>query len=205
MNNPQTTKSKQSDQEEKILDFWNKQDIFKKSLQNRQDAPVFNFYDGPPFANGQPHFGHSLVTSIKDSIGRYKTMRGFKVERRNGWDCHGLPVEFAIEKQFKVSGKKQILALGLDKFNPACRDSVFLYKAEWEQFFERIGRWTDTEHSYATIDTNYTESVWWVLKQIHDKGLLYKSYKSMPYCPRCETPLSNFEVNEGYRDDVVRS
>lgn len=129
-------------------------------------------------------------------------MRGYRVDRRNGWDCHGLPVEYAIEKQFNISGKKQIQNLGIDKFNTACRDSVFLYKSEWESFFERIGRWTDTEHSYATIDRNYTESVWWVLKQINDKGLLYRSYKSMPYCPRCETPLSNFEVNEGYRDDV---
>ncbi|HXH27356.1 MAG TPA: isoleucine--tRNA ligase, partial [Candidatus Acidoferrum sp.] len=137
-----------------------------------------------------------------DSLGRYKTMRGYWVERRNGWDCHGLPVEFAIEKQFGVSGKKQILELGLEKFNAACRESVFMYKADHEAFFRRIGRWTDTEHAYATIDRNYTESVWWTLKQIHEKGLLYKGYKSMPYCPRCETPLSNFEVNEGYRDDV---
>ena len=185
-----------------MLAFWNKNKIFEKSISNRDNSPIFSFYDGPPFANGQPHFGHSLVTSIKDSIGRYKTMRGFKVERRNGWDCHGLPVEFAIEKQFGVSGKKQILDLGLEKFNSACKASVFQYKSDWEDFFERIGRWTDTEHSYATIDTNYTESVWWVLKQVHEKGLLYKSYKSMPYCPRCETPLSNFEVNEGYQDDA---
>ncbi len=202
MDKSDVTKSPTADQEEKILDFWKSHKVFQKSIENRASAPVFSFYDGPPFANGQPHFGHSLVTGIKDAVGRYKTMRGYKVERRNGWDCHGLPVEFAIERQFNISGKKQILELGLDKFNQACRDSVFKYKTEWELFFERIGRWTDTEHSYATIDTNYTESVWWVLRQIHDKGLLYRSYKSMPYCPRCETPLSNFEVNEGYRDDV---
>jgi len=188
--------------EEKILSFWEKNDIFKKSLEQRNNSTDFSFYDGPPFANGQPHFGHSLVTSIKDSICRYKTMRGYRVDRKNGWDCHGLPVEFAIEKKFGVSGKKQILELGLDKFNAACRESVFQYKNEWESFFNRIGRWVDVKQSYATIDREYTESVWWVLKQIHDKGLLYKSYKSMPYCPRCETPLSNFEVNEGYQDDV---
>ena len=188
--------------EEEMLAYWNKEKTFEKSLEARKDNEVFSFYDGPPFANGLPHFGHSLVTSIKDSLGRYKTMRGYYVERRNGWDCHGLPVEFAIEKEFGVSGKKQILELGLDKFNAACRASVFKYKGEWEEFFQRIGRWTDTEHAYATIDTEYTESVWWVLKQVHDKGLLYKGYKSMPYCPRCETPLSNFEVNEGYKDDV---
>jgi isoleucyl-tRNA synthetase len=196
------TKSRTAEQEEQILDYWQKNDIFAKSLKAREASPVFSFYDGPPFANGQPHFGHSLVTSIKDAIGRYKTMRGYNVERRNGWDCHGLPVEYAIEKEFDVSGKKQIQNLGIDKFNNACRDSVFKYKNEWESFFARIGRWTDIEHSYATIDTNYTESVWWVLKQINEKGLLYRSYKSMPYCPRCETPLSNFEVNEGYQDDV---
>jgi isoleucyl-tRNA synthetase len=203
MDKPQAKKSTFAETEEKILDIWAREDTFKKSLSNREGSKRFNFYDGPPFANGMPHFGHSLVTSIKDSIGRYKTMQGYYVERRNGWDCHGLPVEFAIEKQFGVSGKKQILDLGLDKFNAACRESVFLYKNEWEQFFKRMGRWTDTDNSYATIDKSYTESVWWVLKQINEAGLLYKGFKSMPYCPRCETPLSNFEVNEGYRDDVL--
>ncbi len=189
--------------EEHMLEIWRSEKTFQKSLEKtKQTGKVFNFYDGPPFANGLPHFGHSLVTSIKDSLGRYKTMQGYYVERRNGWDCHGLPVEFAIEKQLGVSGKKQILELGLEKFNAACHDSIFMYKAEWEQFFERVGRWTDTVNAYATVDSEYTESVWWVLKQVNDKGLLYRGYKSMPYCPRCETPLSNFEVNEGYRDNV---
>lgn len=196
------TKSQFAQIEEGLLKIWDKEKTFEKSVQQRHGEKNFSFYDGPPFANGLPHFGHSLVTSIKDSLGRYKTMRGYYVERRNGWDCHGLPVEFAVEKQFGVSGKKQILELGLDKFNAACRASVFTYKGEWEDFFKRIGRWTDTEHAYATIDSEYTESVWWVLKQIHNKGLLYRGYKSMPYCPRCETPLSNFEVNEGYKDNV---
>lgn len=198
-----TQKSQLANIEEQMLDIWRTEDTFKKSLEkNKQTGKVFNFYDGPPFANGLPHFGHTLVTSIKDSLGRYKTMQGYYVERRNGWDCHGLPVEFAIEKQFGVSGKKQILDLGLEKFNSACRDSIFMYKGEWEQFFKRAGRWTDTANAYATVNPEYTESVWWVLKQINDKGLLYRGYKSMPYCPRCETPLSNFEVNEGYRDNV---
>lgn len=188
--------------EEEMLKIWSEEGTFAASLEQRQGGKVFSFYDGPPFANGLPHFGHSLVTSIKDSLGRYKTMQGYYVERRNGWDCHGLPVEFAIEKQFGVSGKKQVLELGLEKFNAACRDSVFLYKTQWEEFFARIGRWTDTKNSYATIDKNYTESVWWSLKQIHEKGLLYKGFKCMPYCPRCETPLSNFEVNEGYKDNT---
>jgi len=129
-------------------------------------------------------------------------MKGEYVQRRNGWDCHGLPVEFAIEKEFGVSGKKQILELGLEKFNDACRASVFKYKGEWEDFFRRAGRWTDTHNAYATIDRDYTESVWWMLGQVNEKGLLQRGFKSMPYCPRCETPLSNFEVNEGYKDDV---
>jgi isoleucyl-tRNA synthetase len=185
-----------------MLKTWAEEQTFEQSLANREGKPVYSFYDGPPFANGLPHFGHTLVTSIKDSIGRYRTMRGYYVARRNGWDCHGLPVEFAIEKELGVSGKKQILELGLDVFNQACRDSVFKYKGDWEDFFRRAGRWTDTEHSYATIDRDYTESVWWGLKGVAAKDLLYRGYKSMPYCPRCETPLSNFELNEGYQDNV---
>lgn len=188
--------------EEAMIEIWKKEKTFQASLAKTKNGKPYSFYDGPPFANGLPHFGHSLVQSIKDSIGRYQTMRGRYVERVNGWDCHGLPVEFAIEKQFNISGKKQIMELGLEKFNQACRDSVFSYKSDWEDFFERIGRWTDTERAYATIDTSYTESVWWAFKQIHDKGLIYKGFKCMPYCPRCTTPLSNFEVNEGYKDDV---
>jgi isoleucyl-tRNA synthetase len=188
--------------EAEMLKAWSDEKTFEASLKNREGAKRYSFYDGPPFANGLPHFGHSLVTSIKDSLGRYHTMKGEYVERRNGWDTHGLPVEFAIEKEFGVSGKKQILELGLAKFNEACRLSVFKYKEEWEEFFRRIGRWTDTEHAYVTMDRDYTESVWWMLKQVQNKGLLYRGYKSMPYCPRCETPLSNFEVNEGYKDDV---
>lgn len=198
----QVTKSKFALVEEDQLKFWQKNKIFEKSLNHRIKGQRFEIYDGPPFANGQPHFGHSLVKSIKDSIGRYKTMQGYYVERKNGWDCHGLPVEFAIEKELSVSGKKQIVDLGIDKFNSACQASVFKYKGEWEKFFWRLGRWANTEHAYATIDNNYTESVWWTLQQISKKNLLYKGFKSMPYCPRCETPLSNFEVNEGYKDGI---
>lgn len=188
--------------EQQILSRWAHDNTFDKSVNQRQKQPYFAFNDGPPFANGLPHFGHSLVTSIKDSVLRYKTMRGLYVPRRNGWDCHGLPVEYDVEKEFRVSGKKQILELGLAKFNAACRESIFRYKGEWEEFLARIGRWSDYENYYATVDTNYTESVWWVLKQIHEKGLLYRGLKSVPYCPRCETPLSNFELNEGYRDNI---
>ena len=188
--------------EAEMLRVWADEDTFRKSLDLRASSKRFSFYDGPPFANGLPHFGHTLVTAIKDSLGRYKTMQGYYVDRRNGWDCHGLPVEFAIEKEMGVSGKKQILELGLENFNAACRASVFKYKGEWEDFFRRAGRWTDTARSYQTIDRDFTESVWWMLGQVDAKGLLYRGYKSMPYCPRCETPLSNFEVNEGYKDDV---
>lgn len=188
--------------EEEVLKLWEKEKTFEKSLQKTKQGKPFSFYDGPPFANGLPHFGHSLVTSIKDSIGRFQTMRGRYVQRRNGWDCHGLPVEFEIEKKFNVSGKKQITELGIDKFNQACRDSVFTYKNEWEDFFDRIGRWTDKDNAYATIDSSYTESVWWAFAQIYKKGHIYKGFKCMPYCPRCATPISNFEVNEGYKDDV---
>jgi len=195
-------KSPTAQLEEVIYAQWKAERTFEKSIERRKDAPVFIFNDGPPFANGLPHFGHSLVTSIKDSVLRYKTMRGYYVPRRNGWDCHGLPVEYEIEKKFSVSGKKQIVELGIDTFNAACRDSIFTYKEEWERLLQRLGRWSDYENYYATVQTSYTESVWWALNQIDQKGLLYKGYKSTPYCPRCETPLSNFEVNDGYKDDV---
>ena len=140
--------------EEEMLKIWEQEKTFQKSLEQRKDAEVFSFYDGPPFANGLPHFGHSLVTSIKDSLLRYKTMRGYLVPRRNGWDCHGLPVEFSIEKEFGVSGKKQIMELGLDKFNAACRESIFKYKGEWEHLLQRLGRWSEYDNHYATVDNS---------------------------------------------------
>lgn len=188
--------------EEAMLATWEQEKTFEKSIAQRKGSPTFSFYDGPPFANGLPHFGHSLVTSIKDSVLRYKTMQGYYVPRRNGWDCHGLPVEFAIEKEFGISGKKQITELGIDTFNAACKASIFKYKDEWERLLKRLGRWSEYDNYYATVDKNYTESVWWALSQINQKGLLYRGYKSTPYCPRCETPLSNFEVNDGYKDNV---
>src|SRR3989344_5388027 len=188
--------------EEAMLKLWAKEKTFEKSLKLRERAPHFSFYDGPPFANGLPHYGHVVPSTIKDAIARYKTMRGYYVPRVAGWDTHGLPVEYDVEKQLGLSGKKQILEMGVDKFNRACRDSVFLYKSEFEDFIRRLGRWVDLDNAYATLDDSYIESVWWVFAEIYKKGLVYKGFRSMPYCPRCATPLSNFELNQGYQDDV---
>ncbi len=188
--------------EENLLKIWEKEQTFEKSLKNRQKGELFSFYDGPPFANGTPHYGHLEQTTIKDTVTRYKTMRGYYVPRRVGWDTHGLPVEYAIEKQHGFKGKKDIIAYGIDKFNQECRDSVFKYKDVWEKMFKRVGRWADYEHTYATLDENYIESVWWVFKSLYDKGYVYKDFRSSPYCPRCATPLSNFELNQGYQDNV---
>src|SRR3989344_5575362 len=188
--------------EEDMLKIWKKEKTFQNSLDLRKGAKQFSFYDGPPFANGLPHYGHVVPSTIKDAMGRYKTMRGYYVPRVAGWDTHGLPVEYEVEKQLGISGKKQILKLGVDKFNQACRDSVFRYKGEFEDFISRLGRWIDLEHPYTTLDDSYIESVWWVLSELHKKDLVYRSFRSMPYCPRCATPLSNFELNQGYQDDV---
>ncbi len=188
--------------EEQLLETWEKEKTFEKSLDNRKSGKLFSFYDGPPFANGVPHYGHLVQTTIKDSMTRYKTMQGFYVPRRVGWDTHGLPVEYAIEKEHDFRGKKDIVEYGIDKFNAECRDSVFKYKDVWEQMFKRVGRWADYSKTYATLDESYIESVWWVFKTIHDKGLVYKDFRSSPYCPRCATPLSNFELNQGYQDDI---
>ena len=188
--------------EEQVLADWETNKTFEKSLENRQGSPMFSFYDGPPFANGTPHYGHLEQTTIKDTITRYKTMGGYYVPRRVGWDTHGLPVEYAIEKQHGFKGKKDILAYGIDKFNAECRESVFVYKDVWEKMFRRVGRWADYSKTYATLDESYIESVWWVFKTLYEKSLVYKDFRSSPYCPRCATPLSNFELNLGYQDNV---
>lgn len=188
--------------EEQILKTWAKEKTFEKSLDSRKKGKLFNFYDGPPFANGVPHYGHLVQTTIKDSVTRYKTMQGFYVPRRVGWDTHGLPVEYAVEKEHGFKGKSDIVKFGIDKFNAECRESVFTFKDVWEKMFRRVGRWADYEQTYATLDENYIESVWWVFKTIYDKGLIYKDFRSSPYCPRCATPLSNFELNQGYQDGV---
>ncbi len=181
-----------------ILKFWNEQKIFEKSLEQTKTPPAggepFVFYDGPPFATGLPHYGHILASTIKDAIPRYQTMQGKLVRRVWGWDCHGLPIENIVEQELKISGKKQIEELGVEKFNQACRDNVLKFAEEWGRMVNRMGRWVDFSHSYKTMDTKYQESVWWALKQIWDKGLIYEDRKVLLYCSRCETPISNFEV-----------
>lgn len=187
--------------EKEVLEFWDKNKIFEKSLKKRKDAVPFSFYDGPPFATGQPHYGHILATTIKDTVTRYKTMRGFLVNRRVGWDCHGLPVENLIEKELGVKSKREIEDdLGIEKFNDACRASVFSCVADFQDTLKRVGRWADYSNAYATLDTAYTESVWWVFKQLWDQNLVYKDYRVVSFCPRCGTSLSNFEVNQNYKD-----
>ncbi|MFA5232147.1 MAG: isoleucine--tRNA ligase [Candidatus Paceibacterota bacterium] len=186
--------------EEKILEFWEKEDIFHKTLENRKNCPFFSFFDGPPFATGKPHYGHILATTIKDTVLRYWTMKGYQVPRRVGWDCHGLPVENLIEKELGIKNKKQIEEMGIEKFNDACRGSVFACVKDFEETLKRVGRWADYDKSYATLDNNYIESVWWVLKQLYERDLVEKNYRVSPYCPRCGTALSNFEVNQGYKE-----
>lgn len=188
------------EEERQLLEFWREKRVFYKSCDQRLGGKEFVFYDGPPFATGLPHHGHLLVSTIKDVVARYATMKGFHVRRRFGWDCHGLPVEYEIEKSLKISGKKQIEEFGVDKFNQACRGIVDRYSSEWRQVITRLGRWVDFNDEYRTLDTPYMESVWWVFKSLWDKNLIYQGHRIQPYCTRCCTPLSNFETNQGYMD-----
>lgn len=190
------------DLEQKVLAFWKDRDVFKRSLTQREGRPPYIFYEGPPTANGLPGIHHILARSMKDLFPRYKTMRGFYVERKGGWDTHGLPVEIEVEKQLKISGKQDIERYGVEAFNKLSRASVFEYIDQWTEATERMGFWVDLEHAYRTYDSTYIESVWWSLKQLWDKGLLYQGYKVVPYCPRCATPLSSHELALGYQDDV---
>ncbi len=186
--------------ERNILEFWQKEKIFEQSVDRRKGGKKFVFFDGPPFANGMPHYGHILASALKDAVTRYWSMKGYYVPRVNGWDCHGLPVEYEIEKELKLSGRKDIEKMGVEKFNDACRESVFRYTRDWHVLLKRIARWVDFDHEYATLENNYMESIWWVFSQIWKKGLVYEGYKPMHICPRCETSLSNFEVTQGYKD-----
>jgi isoleucyl-tRNA synthetase len=186
--------------EERILKFWEDEKIFKKSVENRKGAPKFVFYEGPPTANGKPHAGHVLTRVMKDIIPRYKTMSGFYVERKGGWDTHGLPVELEVEKQLGISGKPDIEKYGIEDFIKKCKESVFTYEQEWKRMSERVGFWIDMDSPYITYKNYYIESVWWALKKIWEKGLLYKGHKVVPYCPRCGTSLSSHEVAQGYKE-----
>ncbi len=191
--------------EKEIEKFWDENHIFEKSMDSRKEGATYTFYDGPPTANGKPHIGHVLTRVIKDMIPRYRTMKGYMVPRKAGWDTHGLPVELEVEKMLGLDGKEQIEQYGLDPFIRKCKESVWKYKGMWEDFSGTVGFWADMEHPFVTYDDNYIESEWWALKEIWKKGLLYKGFKIVPYCPRCGTPLSSHEVAQGYKQVKERS
>jgi len=188
------------EEEKNILKFWEENQIFEKTLEKTKDEKPFVFYDGPPFATGLPHYGHLLQSAIKDVIPRYKTMQGFYVARQWGWDCHGLPIENIVEKELGTKSKKDIVTMGVKKFNDLCRERVFTFIKEWEQIIPRFGRWSDMKNPYRTMDFDYMQSEWWAFKELHKKGLIYEDYRSMHICPRCETTLSQGEVAEGYKN-----
>lgn len=188
------------DREKEVLEFWKENKIFEKSIDSRKDDKTFTFYDGPPTANGKPHIGHIITRVIKDIIPRYKTMKGYKVLRKAGWDTHGLPVELEVEKLLGINGKPEIEKYGVEPFIKKCKESVWKYENEWRKMSDRVGYWVDTDNPYVTYHNNYIESVWWSLKKIWDQNLLYKGYKIVPYCPRCGTSLSSHEVAQGYKD-----
>ena len=193
------------EREKEVEKFWDDENIFQKSMDEKEGCPDYIFYDGPPTANGKPHIGHVLTRVIKDMIPRYRTMKGYMVPRKAGWDTHGLPVELEVEKMLGLDGKDQIEKYGLEPFIKKCKESVWKYKGMWEDFSGTVGFWADMEHPYVTYDNNFIESEWWALKKIWDKGLLYKGFKIVPYCPRCGTPLSAQEVAQGYKDVKERS
>ena len=193
------------EREKEVEQFWKEDNTFKKSMEQREGCPTYTFYDGPPTANGKPHIGHVLTRVIKDMIPRYRTMKGYYVPRKAGWDTHGLPVELEVEKLLGLDGKEQIEQYGLDPFITKCKESVWKYKGMWEDFSGTVGFWADMDNPYVTYDDNFIESEWWALKTIWDKGLLYKGFKIVPYCPRCGTPLSSHEVAQGYKAVKERS
>src|ERR1700710_633151 len=186
--------------EQRVLERWRERDVFRESLRRREGAPPWVFWEGPPPANGKPGVHHVLSRVFKDIFPRFRTMRGYYVERRGGWDCHGLPVEIAVEKQLGISSKEQIEEDGIAEVNAKCRESVCTFLEEWNALTDRIGLWLDLDGAYRTLDATYVESVWWALKQIADQGLLYEGHKVVPYCPRCGTALSSHEVALGYQD-----
>jgi len=191
-----------SELEERALAYWKAGGLFRASIENRRSAPEFVFYDGPPFANGLPHYGHLLTGYVKDIVPRYQTMRGKRVERRFGWDCHGLPAEMEAEKELGIHGRAKIQEYGIERFNAHCRSSVMKYTREWERYVERQARWVDFANDYKTMDASYMESVMWAFAELFKKGLVYESYRVMPYSWAAETPVSNFEtrLDNSYRE-----
>jgi isoleucyl-tRNA synthetase len=199
------TKLPVNKKEEDILSYWLTKKVPERSVTEREGSPRFTFFEGPPTANGKPGIHHVLARTLKDVICRYKTMQGYQVHRKAGWDTHGLPVEIEVEKQLGISSKPEIEAYGIEAFNKKCRESVFTYEKEWRRMTERIGYWIDMDHPYITLDNNYIETSWWILKQYFDKGLIYEGHKIMPYCARCGTPLASHEVSLGYKDETIDS
>jgi len=193
-------KSKIAQREEEILKFWQENKIFEKSLEKTKKGKPFVFHDGPPFATGAPHYGHLVGSVMKDVIPRYQTMKGRFVERQWGWDTHGLPIENIVEKELGTKSKKEIEEIGIGKFNNLCREKIFTYIDVWNKFIPRFGRWVNMDNPYITMESTYMESEWWAFKQLFDKDLIYKDYRSMHICPRCETTLAQAEVAEGYKD-----
>jgi len=190
--------------ERAVMARWRDSDVFGRSLAQTEDGPPWIFYEGPPTANGMPGIHHVEARSFKDAFPRFKTMKGFHVARRAGWDCHGLPVELEVEKALGLKSKPEIEQFGVAEFNAKCRESVLAYVSAWERMSERMGYWTDFEHAYRTMDASYVESVWWALKQIHDKGLLVQDLRVAPYCPRCQTALSSHELGQpGVYTDIT--
>src|SRR5919197_4125501 len=190
------------DLEVEVMEYWKRDRTFEASLELRQGRDRFIFYEGPPTANGKPGTHHILARAFKDLFGRYRTMKGFYVERKAGWDTHGLPVELEIEKKLGISGKQQIEEFGVERFNELCRQSVYEYVDVWRDMSERMGFWQDYEHAYWTLTPDYIQSEWWALKQLWDRDLITKGFRVAPYCPRCQTPLSSHELALGYEDDV---
>ncbi len=188
--------------EREVLAYWDEDGTFEASVKARSEAREYVFYDGPPFANGMPHYGHLLTGYVKDAIPRYKTMRGWRVERRFGWDCHGLPAEMEAVKELGLPTRNDIKDYGIERFNNYCRTSVLRYTGEWERYVARQARWVDFSNDYKTMDLSYMESVMWAFNQLHKKGLLYEGFRVLPYCWECETPLSNFETRQ---DNAYRS
>ncbi|MCC7431191.1 isoleucine--tRNA ligase [bacterium] len=186
--------------EKEVLDFWKNDNTFQKTIDTKKEKPTFTFYEGPPTANGKPGIHHLVARAVKDLVCRYKTMQGFQVFRKAGWDTHGLPVELEVERLLKLDGKTEVVRFGLEKFNEECRNSVFKYLDHWQKFTDQMGYWVDLNNAYITLDNNYIESVWWVLNSFYEKGMIYKGFKIMPYCPHDETPLSSHEVSQGYKD-----